>query len=76
MTRMALMTDSHGSHASHVDSHGSHGSLPRMLHTFQWRNLSYSTLLAYPLTFLLPLGRRAKEVFTTRVRMLLLIDIP
>ena len=40
---MALMTDSHGSHASHVDSHGSHGSLPRMLHRFQWRNLSYST---------------------------------
>ena len=43
---------------------------------FQGRDLLYSSSLAYPLTFLLPLRRRAKEVLTTRVRMLFSHVIP
>ena len=42
---------------------------------FQRRNLSYSSSLAYPLTCLRSLRRRAKAVITTCVRMLFLHDI-
>ena len=43
---------------------------------FQQQNLSYSSLLAYSLTFLRSSHRRAKAVITTRVRMLFSHDIP